>query len=83
MPIIGDAVKGFMILYDPVVLPGFITTNIDIDRPIVDHIRVTSNYTHTFITGTALSAMVSLMTNGNSNLGPTMTLTASSVLRVQ
>ena len=83
------ATKTFMTNYDPVVLTNFATTDIDITAlnldplPGDDHIQVTSRYQHTFITGAALSGIVSLLTNSNVTIGPTYNMVASAVLRVQ
>ena len=75
--------KSLMISYDPHVLPSFLSSDIAISSPVNDHIQITSTYTHNFIVGNALSSMVSLMVGSSASFGPTITMTASAVLRVQ
>ncbi len=71
--------------YDSSTLSGLQDTDITISESSThpDHIVITTEYTHQFITGQALSSMLSLITGNNVAIGPSITLTASSVMRVQ
>ncbi len=57
--------------------------DISITSPITDHIQIKIVYSHSFLLSNALSSMLGLLTGSSSSLGPNITLTASSVMRVQ